>query len=57
VELFFMESWLDDHRVVLSADNRGDLLVCRLPAGRCHVTLRGPRTPAQERVTDFGGLG
>jgi len=43
--------WLDDTRLVLRGDNKDDLLVCRLPGGRCRVAVKG----VQE--TDFGAHG
>jgi hypothetical protein len=51
VDDFFMVGWLDDHRVVLQADNDNSLLVCRLPNGRCRTVVRGPV------LADFGGRG
>ena len=48
---FFMVAWLDDARVVLMADNKDDLLICRLPDGRCRVAAKGPL------YADFGGRG
>lgn len=42
VESFFFEMWLDDDRFVLSADNREDMLTCRLSSGRCRLAARGP---------------
>ncbi len=49
--LWFMLGWLDDARVVLRADNKDDLLVCRLPDGRCRITVRGVQQ------ADFGSHG
>ena len=51
VDAFFMLTWLDDNRVVLQADNDRDLLVCRLPGGRCHTVVEGPA------LADFAGRG
>jgi hypothetical protein len=51
VDAFFMLTWLDDDRVVLQADNDRDLLVCRLPGGRCHTVVEGPV------LADFAGRG
>ncbi len=51
VDAFFMLTWLDDDRVVLQADNDRDLLVCRLPGGRCHAVVDGPV------LADFAGRG
>lgn len=36
-----MPGWLDDGRVVLQAEHLADLLVCRLPDGRCRIAVRG----------------
>ena len=41
--LLLMVGWLDDERVVLRADNKDDLLVCRLPDGRCRIAVRCAR--------------
>lgn len=46
VELFFFQMWLDDDRIALAADNREDILTCRLANGRCRIVVRGP--------TDYG---
>jgi hypothetical protein len=51
VDSFPMVMWLDDDRVVLQADNHESLLVCRLPAGRCHTVVKGPV------LADFSGRG
>ena len=50
-DAFFTVAWLDDDRVVLMADNKDDLLVCRLPHGRCRAAVKGPL------YADFGGRG
>ena len=42
VELFFFHMWLGDGRFSLVADNRDDILVCRLSSGRCRVVVKGP---------------
>ena len=49
--LWLMVGWLDDARVVLRADNKDDLLVCRLPDGRCRIAVRGVQQ------ADFGSHG
>lgn len=51
VELFFLQMWLDDDRLAISADNRGDVLICRLSSGQCRVAVRGPMDYS------FGGHG
>jgi hypothetical protein len=51
VDAFFFESWLDDDRFVLSADNALDLLVCHLSTGRCRLAVEGPT------LTNFRGHG
>jgi hypothetical protein len=48
---FSITQWLDDDRVVLSADHEGDLLVCRLPQGRCSIAATGTG------LTNFAGRG
>ncbi len=50
-DAFFTVEWLDDVRVVLMADNKDDLFVCRLPGGRCKAVAKGPL------FADFGGRG
>lgn len=46
VESFRFQMWLDDDRFAIVADNREDILICRLSAGRCRVAVQGP--------TDYG---
>jgi hypothetical protein len=49
--LWVMVGWLDDSRVVVRADNKDDLLVCRLPDGRCRIAAR------DVQQADFGSRG
>lgn len=48
---FTVVQWLDDDRVVVSPQAPADLLVCRLPAGRCRLAVTGIG------VVLFGGRG
>ena len=49
-DFYPMVMWLDDDRLVISADGRG-LLVCRVSSGRCREVVTG------EVETGFGGHG
>jgi hypothetical protein len=49
--LYWITGWLDDQHVVVRADNREELAVCRLPDGPCRIAVR------HAPIMDFGGRG
>ena len=50
-DYFTITQWLDDDRVVLSASDADDLLVCRVPSGRCRLAV------TRSSLDDFAGRG
>jgi hypothetical protein len=50
-DYFGITQWLDDDRMVVSAEDAGDLFVCRLSSGRCRIAVTG------SPLTGFHGRG
>jgi hypothetical protein len=50
-DFFGIIQWIGDDRVVVSAEDAGDLFICRLSSGRCRIAVTG------SPLTGFNGRG